>query len=71
MCEAPMATNLNLDDQLVLEAKELGGHTTKREAVNQALSEYVNRKKRKKLVELFGNTDWDPEYDHKALRRER
>jgi Arc/MetJ family transcription regulator len=66
-----MPTNLNLNDHLVAEAKELGGHRTKRDAVNQALEDYVNRKKRLKLVELFGKTDWDPSYDHKALRQKR
>ncbi len=66
-----MPTNLALDDELVLEAKQLGGHRTKRDAVNQALADYVNRKKRKQIVELFGNTDWDPDYDYKELRRRR
>ena len=41
------------------------------ELMNQALEDYVNRKKRLKLVELFGKTDWDPSYDHKALRQKR
>lgn len=66
-----MPTNLDLDDELVVAAKDLGGHRTKREAVNQALTDYVNRKKRKKIVELFGTMDWDPDYDYKALRRQR
>ena len=66
-----MPTNLDLDDGLVIAAKELGGHRTKREAVNQALADYVNRKKRKSVVDLFGKMDWDPDYDYKALRRKR
>ena len=66
-----MATNLNLDDRLVLEAKELGGHRTKRDAVNHALVDYVNRMKRKNVVGMFDELEWDPEYDYKALRGKR
>jgi Arc/MetJ family transcription regulator len=63
-----MATNLCLDDDLVNQAKKLGGHRTKREAVNEALREYVDRRKRRGLLDLFGTVDWDPDYDHKAGR---
>lgn len=66
-----MATNLALDDALIDEARELGGHRTKREAVNEALAEYVARRKRRRVVELFGTADWDPDYDYKAERKRR
>ena len=66
-----MATNLDLDDDLVEEAKRLGKHRTKREAVNEALAEYIARRKRRKVLDLFGRMDWDPEYDYKAERKRR
>jgi Arc/MetJ family transcription regulator len=66
-----MATNLALDDELVREAKRLGKHRTKRAAVNEALAEYVARRRRKKALDLFGRLDWDPDYDYKAARRRR
>ena len=66
-----MATNLALNDKLVEEAQQLGGHTTKRAAVNQALAEYVMRRKQKKVLELFGKLDWDPSYDYKKARRRK
>ncbi len=66
-----MATNLALDDQLIEKAKQLGGHRTKRAAVTEALAEYVARRKRRKVRELFGKLDWDPDYDYKAERRAR
>jgi Arc/MetJ family transcription regulator len=66
-----MATNLALDEELINEAKRLGGHRTKREAVNQALAEYVAGRKRRKLLDLFGKCDWDPDYDYKAERKRR
>jgi Arc/MetJ family transcription regulator len=34
------------DDKLVAEAARLGGHRTKREAVEQALEEFILRRKR-------------------------
>ena len=58
----------DFDDDLVNQAKKLGGHRTKREAVNQALREYVARRRRRGLLDLFGTVDWDPDYDHKAGR---
>jgi Arc/MetJ family transcription regulator len=66
-----MATNLALDDELVEQAKKLGKHRSKRAAVNEALAEYVARRKRRKIVDLFGKLEWDSEYDYKAERRRR
>jgi len=69
--EPRVPTNLALDDRLVEEAKALGGHRTKRAAANEALAEYVARRKRKAIRALFGTLDWDPGYDHKRSRRAR
>lgn len=64
-----MATNLALDDDLILEAQKLGKHKSKREAVNAALDEYVARRKQVRIVKLFGKIDYDPAYDYKQARR--
>jgi Arc/MetJ family transcription regulator len=64
-------TNLALDDALVEAAKRLGGHRSKRAAVNSALAEYVARRKRRRILKLFGKLQWDPRYDYKAERRRR
>ena len=66
-----MPTNLALDDKLIDEALRLGGHRTKRQAVNEALAEYVARRKRSEIVRLFGQLDWDEEYDYKRERQKR
>ena len=66
-----MPTNLALDDKLVQEVKRLGGHTTKRAAVNEALQEYVTRRKQKKILEIFGTLDWDSTYDYKMARKRK
>ena len=66
-----MPTNLALDDELIDEARRLGGHRTKRQAVNEALEEYVARRKRREILEIFDQADWDVEYDYKKERQKR
>ena len=63
-----MATNLALDDRLIEEARTIGGHKTKKEAVTAALQEYVRRRKQMEIIRLFGTIDFDPSYDYKARR---
>jgi Arc/MetJ family transcription regulator len=67
----PLPTNLNLDDRLVDEAVKVGRHRTKREAVNEALREYVRRRRRLDLIGHFGKVDFDPGWDYKKARRKR
>ena len=63
-----MATNLAIDDNLIEEARRVGGHSTKKEAVTVALQEYLSRHKQLAILELFGTIDFDPAYD---VRRSR
>ena len=63
-----MATNLALDDDLIEEARQLGGQRTKKEVVTQALLEYVQRRRQSKLLDLFGTVDFDEGFDAKAQR---
>jgi Arc/MetJ family transcription regulator len=66
-----VATNLALDDNLIEEARKLGGHKSKRAAVTAALDEYVRRHKQTEVIRLFGTIDYDPAYDFKAERKVR
>jgi Arc/MetJ family transcription regulator len=66
-----MATNLGIDEKLLAKAQRLGGHKTKKAAVNEALAEYVRRKARKGLLDLFGKIDYDPRFDYKEARKKR
>ena len=63
-----MPTNLAIDDRLLLEAKKIGGHKTKKSTVNTALKEYILRLKQMEIVDLIGKIDYDEDYDHKAGR---
>lgn len=64
-----MATNLALDDKLIDEARRIGGHSTKKEAVTAALDEYIRRRKQVEILKHFGTVDFDPGYDYKQHRR--
>ena len=64
-----VATNLSIDDNLIEEARRVGGHATKKEAVTAALDEYIRRRKQVEILKLFGTIDYEPGYDHKANRR--
>ena len=64
-----MPTNLGIDDDLLSEAQRVGRRRTKRETVNEALAEYIQRRKRRKLVRLFGTVDFRPDWDYKKSRR--
>jgi Arc/MetJ family transcription regulator len=60
-----------IDDNLIEEARRLGNHKTKKEAVTTALSEYVARRKRLKILASFGTVDFDPKYNYKAERKRK
>jgi Arc/MetJ family transcription regulator len=64
-----MATNLQIDDNLILKAVKLGGHRTKKAAVSKALIEYIHQLEQDKILSMFGAVEYDPEYDYKKQRR--
>ena len=66
-----VATNLALDDDLIEEARRLGGRATKKDTVTEALEEYIARRKQAKVTELFGAIDYDPRYNYKRQRSRR
>jgi Arc/MetJ family transcription regulator len=63
-----IATNLDIDQDLLEQTVKAWGFKTKKEAVNTALSELLKKKKRLELVEMFGKVDYRPDYDYKKLR---
>jgi hypothetical protein len=63
-----MPTNLDLDDRLIAEAQKLGKHRTKKDAVTAALGEYIQRRKQRDILPLFGTIEYDETYDYKLER---
>jgi len=64
-----MATNLALDDKLIVEAQKIGHFKTKRDAVTEALKEYIAHRKQLRIMDLMGKIDYDPTYNYKKQRR--
>ncbi len=66
-----MPTNLAIDEQLLEQALTVGGYKTKRQTVNEALREFIQRRKRLELLTLMGKVTYDRRYDYKRERRSR
>ena len=66
-----MRTNIDLDDTLVDEAMKVSGAKTKKEVVDLALRALIKSRAKKDLLDLVGQIDIDPEFDHKKARRTR
>jgi len=62
-------TNIDIDETLIAQAMQVSGARTKREVVDRALREMVQRAKRPRLRDIWGmateDTFW-PDYDPKT-----
>lgn len=63
-----MATNLAIDEKLLDDALKIGRLKTKKATVNEALREFIQRRRQKKILDLFGTVEFAPGYDHKKGR---
>jgi len=63
-----MATNLQIDDRLIIKAVELGNHRTKKAAVTQALIDYILHLEQENILSLFGSIEYADGYSHKEQR---
>lgn len=64
-----MRTNIDIDDEVLDEARRLTGLATKREIVDYALRELVARQRRRDFLSLRGRVRW--EGDLAETRRDR
>ena len=72
MCgDLHMATNLAIDPDLLEKALRVSGEKTKKAAVTRALNEFIARREQKRLLELFGKLEWNPDFDYKSERSRR
>ena len=66
-----MRTTLNLDEALLNKAFQLTNIRNQEELINLALQELVRSRKKKNLLDLAGQIQFIPGFDHKALRETR
>jgi hypothetical protein len=65
-----VAISLNINDALLQEALALDEQTTPDTVVETALREYIQRRKRLKVLDFFGTIDYDSDYDYKQQRNQ-
>jgi len=64
-----MRTNIVIEEELIKKALEYTGLKTKKEVVNFALRELIQRKERKEILRFKGKLHW--EGDLEEMRRSR
>lgn len=64
-----MRTHVEIDDNVLSQVQSLGNFSTKKAAIQAALSDYLNALKRQKLLALQGKVAWSG--DLEALRAHR
>lgn len=66
--EDVMATNLAIDNELLHQAQVISGLKTKKDTVNFALKEFIERRKQIEIIDLFGTIDFDEDFSYKNGR---
>ena len=66
-----MATNLAIDDKLLIAAQGIGGIKTKKDTVNLALKEFIQRRKQEEIIEIFGKIKYDDDFNYKKMRNRK
>ena len=64
-----MRTNVEIDDELMRQAKRLAGTKTKRETVDLALRELVARHRQVGILSLRGRVLWEGDLDESRRTR--
>lgn len=68
-CKGPdMAASPSLDPKRLDKVLEVGGGKTKNAAVTRALVKFIARREQKRLRDLFGRFEWNPDFDTMAER---
>jgi hypothetical protein len=67
--DTAITSNLEIDDNLIEQARQIGHHATREAAITIALEEYIQHRKQLEILDLFGTVDFDPGYDFKAKRQ--
>jgi Arc/MetJ family transcription regulator len=63
-----MRTNIDIDDDLLEEARRLTNIKSKKEIVHEALRVLISFSKRKPLSDIRGKVNFSPDYNYKSAR---
>ena len=64
-----MATNLSINMELLNDALIVGGLKSKKDTVNLALEEFIQKRRAADILTLFGKVEYDADYNYKKARR--
>lgn len=64
-----MNIELEIDEKLLQEALELSKHQDQQNLIEEALREYIQRRKQLKILDLFGTIEYEENYDYKQQRQ--
>jgi hypothetical protein len=62
---------VSVDLELLDEAVKVGGRRSRRDTLNEALKEYIERRRRLELTKYFGKVEFRTDWDYKKDRRKR
>jgi hypothetical protein len=68
--ELIVTTSLNINEALLKEALALDNQVNIDSLVEIALREYIQRRKRLKVLDLFGTIEYDEDYNYKQQRHQ-
>jgi Arc/MetJ family transcription regulator len=63
-----MAANPGINDDLLASAYTISGLKTKKETINRALEEFIQRRRRKEAMQLFGKIDFNSSWSPRTAR---
>ncbi len=66
-----MVLIIGLDDNPLTPAQTVGGMKMKKDTVNAALKESIERRRQEEITGLFGTIEWDHAHDYKELRKRK
>ena len=64
-----MATNLAINMELLNDAFIVGGLKSKKDTVNLALEEFLQKRRAAEILTLFGTVEYDADYNYKKARQ--
>ena len=64
-----MRTNVEIDDELMRQAMEASGKSTKKSVVDEALRLVVQLKRQEGILKLFGKVQWEGNLDEMRASR--
>lgn len=62
-----MAGDIAINEDLLNEAYKIGEYDTKKETINIALKEFIQKRKSEDLIKLFGQIEYEPDYNYKKI----